>query len=64
MKNQKIFKNYIDGYISLTAFIKNLFINYGYQRDKIYIKDNGFVELGLNVVSIGPPSQYNYVISC
>ncbi len=44
MKNQKIFKNFINGYIALSDFTKNLFINFGYDKEKIYVKDNGFID--------------------
>ena len=44
MINQKIFRNYIDGYISLTEFTKDIFIKYGYSENKVFIKDNGFID--------------------
>jgi glycosyltransferase involved in cell wall biosynthesis len=43
-KNQKIFRNYIDGYIALTEFTKNIFVKYGYKNEKFFIKDNGFID--------------------
>lgn len=42
--NQKIFRDYINGYISLTGFTKNLFTKYGYKKEKFFIKDNGFID--------------------
>lgn len=44
MKGQKIFKNYIDGYITLTDFVKDLLIKFGYSGEKLYVKDNGFID--------------------
>lgn len=43
-KNQYNFKNNIDIYIALTDFVKKIFIDSGYDKKKIYIKDNGFID--------------------
>ena len=42
--NQKNFKKNIDGYIALTQFAKNIFIDNGFKEKKVYVKDNGFFD--------------------
>jgi glycosyltransferase involved in cell wall biosynthesis len=40
--NKKVFKKYIDSYIALTEFTKNIFISAGFDEKKIYVKGNGY----------------------
>ena len=42
--NRKVFKNSINGFIALTEFTKNIFIESGFKKEKIYIKQNGFYD--------------------
>lgn len=43
-KNQKYFRNNIDAYITLTDFTKNIFIESGFDKNKIFVKDNGITD--------------------